>query len=113
MSGQLVIDTAYIHVGPFSEGLAKVNVGTGDAHDSIAEACEEGFIDSSGNFLIAPQFFSAGRFRFGRCIVTTERSIGYIDRSGNFIWKSNWVEVLTFDPHHLLPDEVLEKEGPQ
>lgn len=105
LSGDLLIDTIYIHTGWFSEGLAQVNVGTGEAHKSIKDACEVGFIDKAGNFVISPRFFSARRFQLGHCLVMTEQEIGYTTRSGEFIWKSRWVEIGDFDPHHLLPPE--------
>lgn len=107
--GELVIDTIYNHVGRFSEGLARVNVGTGEAHKSIKEACENAFIDETGQFVIQPRFFSAGSFQLGRCLVITERDIGYITREGDFIWKSGWVEIGFIDPHHLFPREVAQR----
>jgi hypothetical protein len=113
LSGELLIDTVYIHVDSFSDGLAQVNVGTGEAHKSIVDACEVGFIDKAGNFAISPRFFNAGRFQFGLCLVGTEKNIGYVNHSGDFIWKSGWVEIGSPDPHHLLPREAVQKEESQ
>ena len=104
-SGRMVMAPAFLHANYFSEGLASVNTGRGKAHRSVAEACEVGFIDTAGSFVITPGFLATGRFQDGLCLVETENQIGYINRSGDFIWQSNWVEVGDLDPLHLLPPE--------
>jgi hypothetical protein len=106
LQGQLAVDTIFLHVQRFSQGLAQVNIGAGQAHKSIADACEVGFINVHGEFVIAPQFFAAGTFHNDLCLVETEREIGYINRTGEFIWRGKLVELGMFDPHHLLPPEV-------
>ncbi len=106
-SGALVVDTKFLSADAFSEGLASVNVGTGGAHKSIAEACEVGFIDPAGEFVLSPRYFSAGRFHKGFCLVETEKTLMYVDSTGTPIWTSGWVELGSFDPHHLLPPEII------
>lgn len=100
-----MVAPAFLHANYFSEGLAPVNTGTGKAHRSVAEACEMGFIDTAGSFVITPRFLATGRFQDGLCLVETEKQISYINHSGDFIWQSKWVEVGTLDPLHLLPPE--------
>ncbi|MFZ0980270.1 MAG: WG repeat-containing protein, partial [Candidatus Acidiferrales bacterium] len=104
-SGEMAIPISYRWADPFSEGLAAVSVGTGEAHKSVAEACESGFIDHSGAFQIPPRFLSAGRFVGGICLVEDEDHIGYVDHSGEFVWRAPYVEIGSFDPLHLLPPE--------
>jgi len=105
--GNLVISPIFRDVDSFSCDLGKVNTGTGEAHKSIADACETGFINKKGEFEISPRFFAAGKFQQGFCLVETEKKIGYINRFGEFIWSSGWVELGSLDPHHLLPPEEV------
>jgi|HubBroStandDraft_4_1064222.scaffolds.fasta_scaffold05366_6 hypothetical protein len=44
----------YRRVDNFSEGLAAVNTGSGQAHNSVADACEIGFVNKEGEFVIPP-----------------------------------------------------------
>ena len=102
-AGDIVVPVTYRYAHAFSEGLAAVNTGTGEAHTSVAAACETGFINTKGEFVIPPRFL--GSFRGGLCLVETEKEIAYIDRSGNSIWSSGWVDIGTHDPLHLYPPE--------
>jgi len=104
-SGEMVVPICYRWADPFSEGLAAVSIGTGEAHKSVAEACETGFIDRSGTFRIPARFLSAGRFVGGLCLVEDEHCTGYIDHSGEFVWRAPYVEIGSLDPLHLLPPE--------
>ena len=45
-----------------------------------------GFIDQSGEFVIEPQFDHAWDFDNGLAMVQVGDTLGYIDRSGNFVW---------------------------
>ena len=58
---------------------------------------------------VPPQFLATGRFQSGLCLVETEKTIGYINQSGVFIWQSKWLEIGSFDPLHLLPPENAPK----
>jgi hypothetical protein len=104
-AGNLVISTQYLRAATFSEGLAAVDIGTGSVHKTIADACETGFINRQGDFAIKPQFLSVGRFKDEVCHVENEKYIGYIDKSGDFVWKSGWADIGLSDPHHNLPPE--------
>jgi hypothetical protein len=108
-SGKVVVPPSFLYAKDFSEGLASVNRGTGEAHRSVALACEVGFINNVGEFVIPPQFLATGRFQSGLCLVETEKKIGYISKSGAFIWQNKWLEIGDFDPLHLLPPEDLSK----
>lgn len=78
----------YRRVDNFSEGRAAVNTGSGQAHNSVADACEIGFINNEGEFVIPPRFLAAGSFHNHLCLVETEKKIAYVDRRGNSIWES-------------------------
>jgi hypothetical protein len=39
-AGEIVLPATYRYAHDFSDGLAAVNTGTGEAHDSVAAACE-------------------------------------------------------------------------
>ena len=82
--GTFEIDPAFRHTGEFSEGLARVQCPDGP---------EEGFINHSGELVIPPTFLEAAVFRAGRCHVRTHREIGYIDPSGQFVWRGPDVDV--------------------
>jgi hypothetical protein len=103
LQGKLAVQACYLRGDRFSDGVAAVNVGTGEAHRSIADACEVGFIDPTGEFVITPRFFSTGSFQDGLCFVEMEKEILYVNHHGTPVWSSGWVELGGFDPYHLLP----------
>ena len=103
LQGELAIAATYLRGQRFSDGVAAVNVGTGEAHRSIADACEVGFIGPTGAFTITPRFFSAGNFQDGLCLVETEKEILYVDHRGDAVWNGGRVEIGCFDPYSLLP----------
>jgi WG containing repeat len=103
--GDLAVPTSFLRGDRFSSGVAAVNVGSGEAHRSIADACEIGFINAKGQFVITPKFFATGNFQDGLCLVETEKDILYVDRKGAPVWRSGWVEFHGFDPYHLLPTQ--------
>lgn len=87
-AGQIVIEPTFDGIGysygrfeGFSSGLAPVR---GEN--------QYGFIDVNGNFVIAPQYDFAWSFRYGVAKVwqyddKCDLAMGYIDRSGKYIWK--------------------------
>jgi hypothetical protein len=103
--GTLVIPPKFLWAQAFSEGLAAVDTGTGEAHKSISDACEKGFIHPDGTFPFAPRFFGVGIFRRGLSLVETEKELAYIDRAGDVVWSSGYVDIGFLDPVHLLPPE--------
>jgi hypothetical protein len=75
-----------------------VNIGSGEAHNSVTAACETGFIDPTGKFALPPRFFCTDKFQDGLCIFDDEKSIGYVTQEGAVVWSSGWVERLNFNP---------------
>ncbi|MGH9627242.1 MAG: WG repeat-containing protein [Bryobacteraceae bacterium] len=49
-------------------------------------------MDEDGRFAIPPGFTATGRFRGGVCLVTTNDEIGYINTTGEFVWKGPFVD---------------------
>jgi hypothetical protein len=82
--GQEVISLKYIEGGPFSEGLAPVNIGG-----------KWGYIDKNNKMVIKPQFDEAGCFKEGLALVSYVKETenehiswgGYINKQGNFVIK--------------------------
>jgi hypothetical protein len=86
--GKIVIETKLTYARDFSEGLAAVREkewGPGSVPPS-------GFISLDGQMVIEPAFFGAENFYDGLCLVTTEDSIGYINKAGEFVWQGPYVE---------------------
>lgn len=46
-----------------------------------------GYIDQTGKMVISPQFGLALNFVEGLALVYTEGQAGYIDKTGNYVWK--------------------------
>gem|GEM_PF-1931062 len=81
-SGTMVIPAVFDEAGAFSEGLAAVRLGER----------QWGYIDTSGTMVIPPSYNRAEPFRAGLARVsggkeTESADYGYIDRSGQVIWK--------------------------
>jgi hypothetical protein len=51
-----------------------------------------GFVNVEGQFAIQPAFYTAERFINGLSLVTTKDSIGYINRSGEYVWRGLYVD---------------------
>lgn len=86
----------------FSEGLASVMIGE---PKSIIDGIEYlipnhngkwGFIDTTGAFIISPQFDDAGSFSDDLAPVKKDGKWGFIDKKGNFIIKPQFDEVSCF-----------------
>ncbi len=84
--GKVVIQPEYRYAGRFREGLAPVAVRRGRKR-------AYGFIDKSGRLAIPLQFDDVGEFRDGLAKVFILDShgeidkLGYIDKTGRYIWK--------------------------
>ena len=103
--GELVIPATFLWAQRFSEGLAAVDNGDGQAHKSIKDASRKGFIRHDGSFPFQPRFFGVGRFQHGLALVETEKELSYIDKGGDVVWSSGYVDIGFLDPSHLLPQE--------
>lgn len=88
LSGRIVIETRLTYATDFSEGLATVR----EKEYGLGFVPPCGFVDVDGNMAIEPAFYNAESFRDGLSLVTTENSIGYINRNGEFVWQGPYVE---------------------
>lgn len=75
-SGHLAIPNQFDSVGPFVEGLARVNLGN-----------QVGFIDKTGKYVINPQFYKAGDFHDGLAAVQGDGGWGFINKAGVYVIK--------------------------
>lgn len=90
-SGKIIVDLKYDQAGNFSEGLAKFGVRDpgkkatgfyGGSLDKLVFSGKWGYIDKSGNIVIAAQFEEARDFAEGLAAVKTGSLWGYIDQKG-------------------------------
>ena len=92
-TGSLVISPQFESAGPFSDGLAAVEVGED-------KGWKWGYIDTSGDFRIVPQFDAADAFSEGLAAVRLgdEKTglWGFIDRTGDFVIPPKWNHVTPF-----------------
>ena len=108
----------YLSAGDFSEGLAAVNDGKSADGNHESSMCQGprnfGYIDTTGKFVIEPQYtialnFVDGRARvgkggfdyLGRCLCCNPRfrgTYGYVDRKGKF----------TATPDQTIPDALTD-----
>jgi hypothetical protein len=86
-SGSWAVTPRFYHATGFSEGLAGVRLGESYGVSST------GFIDRAGNLVIPAKFRTVDRFEQGLSLVETDDEIGYVNRQGQFIWRSPWVDV--------------------
>ena len=57
-----------------------------------------GFIDKTAKFVIEPQFKEGKQFHGPLAFVVTEKHVGYINRSGKYVWKTPISETVSKDP---------------
>jgi hypothetical protein len=79
-TGEMVREYPWEELGPFGEGLAHVRDSGGRL----------GFVDLDGRVVIPLRFRRVGRFDHGLCKAATRDTLGYIDRSGAWIWSSRF-----------------------
>ena len=112
-----MIHSEFESAGPFSEGLAAVQVGAD-------KGWKWGYIDKSGHFAIAPQFDDAEDFSEGLAAVRVgdEKTgqWGFIDRRGNFAIRPKWDHVTPFSRGLAIvrtgnaitgKEQVIDKQG--
>jgi hypothetical protein len=99
-TGEFVIEPQYVAAGPFSEGLAPVQLEDGGL---------VGYIDEAGETVIEPLFESAGSFGQGLAPVVTIDGGGYIDETGELVLGPYEWQVFEFtdDGLALFSDGVL------
>jgi hypothetical protein len=86
--GRMAIECRFTLARDFSEGLAEVE----EKEPRVGFSPPSGFIDLEGQMVIQPTFCSALSFQNGLSLVTTEDSIGYINKLGEFVWQGPYVE---------------------
>ncbi len=86
--GSVVIECRFNLARDFSEGLARVQ----EKEPQFGFSSPSGFIDVQGRMVIEPKFCTAQSFCNGLSLVTTQDSIGYIDKRGEFVWQGPFVE---------------------
>lgn len=115
-SGEIFIEAKFDSALSFSDGLACVTVGDKSGYiDKMGQYVIEpqfkwaaysfyeglaavydgkkkkfGFIDKTGSFVIEPQFGLPGNFTNGLSRVDMGPSWGYINKTGEFVWKSKY-----------------------
>lgn len=111
--GNEVIPFKYCDVQPFSEGLAAVQT----AFDAYWR-----FIDKTGKVAMQKEFFWAGSFSDGLCMVvpdSTSEGIGFIDKTGKLVIPARYSdargfkngEAAVFDREHGYESALINKEG--
>jgi hypothetical protein len=88
-AGTLVIPPRFDRAGPFSEGLAAVQLGA-----------RHGYVDASGELVLEPAFAPGGAihrpFRNGRAAVKVKGGLGYVDRRGEIAVPGPFVKAEDF-----------------
>jgi hypothetical protein len=79
-TGKMVLKVRFDLASSFSEGLAPVRAGS-------KENGKWGCIDKTGKVVIPPRFPSKPEFKNGLAKIKTAEGVGYIDRSGKWVWK--------------------------
>jgi hypothetical protein len=101
-TGRLVIGfnrlPAGVEVGDFSEGLASICF----PNESGGDCRGVGFIDETGEIVIAPRFKHATKFSEGLAYVEAEGLVGFIDRRGEVAIKLKETERYVSDFHEGL-----------
>jgi hypothetical protein len=78
--GELIREYPWAEVGPLHEGIAAARGPDG----------RWGFIELDGRVVSRPRFLRVGRFDHGLCKVATADSLGYVDRSGGWVWSQRF-----------------------
>ncbi|MGD9563682.1 MAG: WG repeat-containing protein [Pyrinomonadaceae bacterium] len=81
-NGKIVVPPKYDHVGPFSEGMARVNTGFNLA---ARQSGKFGFINALGKLVIPIKYESATHFKGGVARVKLDGRYFYIDPTGKDI----------------------------
>lgn len=79
--GKIIINPIYNYADDFSEGFAQVVIG-----DNYHWTTNLGYIDTSGNYVIQPQYSSeSGKFREGLAKVKINGKYGFISKKGTIV----------------------------
>jgi hypothetical protein len=87
-TGKFVIEPQFKGAGPFSEGLAPAgNVDFNSVTRSEEPEPTTGFIDKQGKTVFSLPFDLASPFVNGISTVRVGIQLGYIDKTGKYIWQ--------------------------
>jgi WG containing repeat len=81
--GNLAINPSFSLCHDFCDGMSSVE---------LAKKKLWGIIDRDGNWIIEPKFLYALAIKDGLCLVETQKTIGYINGAGEFVWQGPFVE---------------------
>ena len=86
-TGKWVIEPHFSGARWFSGGLAPVRIGGVVNEHGDVEGAKWGYIDMTGDVVIEASFDDAESFWNGLARVTIGHKIGYIDKSGKYVWE--------------------------
>jgi hypothetical protein len=93
-SGKVIVDfkqaniAGFLDIGSFHEGLGRIKVLAASKGSMIKPLY--GFIDKTGKVVIKPEFWQVNQFNGGLAFVSYENGVGYIDKTGNSIWRDKF-----------------------
>lgn len=83
--GKVTVFPRGISVGDYSEGIAPArDKATWNGKEWVQS--RYGYVDKRGEWVIKPQFDHAGMFQDGIASVSLDGAVGWIDKSGKYIW---------------------------
>ncbi len=88
LEGRVAIEPRFTYAHNFSEGLAAVT----EKSSALGYFPPFGFVDPQGVSVLPCTYAGAESFENGLCLVETEKTIGYIDKRGDFVWQGPYVE---------------------
>jgi hypothetical protein len=100
--GRFVIEPTFDHVWPFTDGLARVNIGGKWSHGSKAalhtlnrvKGGRWGFVDGRGRIAVPLEYDDARHFKEGRAAVLKDGKWGFVDREGRISVEPRYDEVV-------------------
>lgn len=98
-SDAIIVKGQYDWARPFSEGIARVGIMTGEPHlENGASAVDgkEGYIDRSGKMITPLKFDKASDFRDGMAQVKLGDKWGYINHTGDLVIAPQYEETHAF-----------------
>lgn len=84
-SGELITESKYLEIRPYSEGYAAVRLGR-----------KWGLVDTSGTEVVAPIYDDIGQCSEGMCAVKVSLKWGYINTSGSLLIDHLYVSALPY-----------------
>jgi hypothetical protein len=115
--GKLAVQPLFAEVGGFSEGLASATLDD-EAVTAGQKDVKSGYIDTTGKYVIPPQFDFAYDFSDGMAQISTGGRGGYVDKSGRAFyldptinWRNDFSEGLAAVGHRQGKVGFIDKTG--